>query len=149
MELEESIKIAIENHDVKLYDIVITNENKNNIFRVFITKENGVDLDVCAKISQIISPLLDIHEPIRGKYSLEVSSPGIERKLKNINHFRCSIGENVKIKDLSMNITKGKLIFVSSNNTISIEDKNSEIKKLNYKDILSASTYYDWKNKIK
>ena len=143
MELEESIKLAAEGCGVDLYDIQQTKENKTNILRVYITSKNGVNLDQCAHVSRMISPLLDIEEPISGKYTLEVSSPGIERKLKTLHHFQCSIGSNVKIKNYSSEVIKGELISATTDGILQI-DENSEIEEIKYDDVLSASTYFDW-----
>jgi len=143
-ELEESIKLAVEGCGVDLYDIVNTKEHKTNILRVYITSKDGVNLDQCAHVSRMISPLLDIHEPINGKYNLEVSSPGIERKLKTLHHFQCSIGSDVKIKKYSKEVYQGKLLEVSDDGLIVIKDNDDNKVEINFDDILSASTYYDW-----
>ena len=90
MNLEEQIKLIVENSGLKLYDIVTKKEHERNIFRVVVTSKDGVNLDKCAEISRLISPILDIDEPMGGKYNLEVSSPGIERKLKKPEHFIAS-----------------------------------------------------------
>ena len=66
-----------------------------DIFRVIVTSKDGVNLDKCAEISRLISPILDIDEPMGGKYNLEVSSPGIERKFKKPEHFIASVGLKV------------------------------------------------------
>ncbi|MEA3553353.1 MAG: ribosome maturation factor RimP [Campylobacterota bacterium] len=144
MELEESIKLAVEGCGVDLYDIQTTKEHKVNILRVYISHKDGVNLDQCAHVSRMISPLLDIDEPMNGKYNLEVSSPGIERKLKTLNHFKCSIGSDVKVKDYSTQIIKGKITDVSDDGIITIEDINDGLKTIKFDDVLSASTYYNW-----
>ena len=144
MELEESIKLAVEGCGVDLYDIIQTKEHKTNILRVYITSKDGVNLDQCAHASRMISPLLDIQEPMNGKYTLEVSSPGIERKLKTLHHFECSIGSNVKVKDYQKELLKGELISVGSDGLISIKDHDDNIQKIQFDDVLSASTYYEW-----
>ena len=82
MNLEESIKLAVESLGAKLYDITTTKEHDRNIFRVLVTADGGISLDKCAEISRMISPILDVDEPMSGEYILEVSSPGIERKLR-------------------------------------------------------------------
>ena len=147
MELEESIKIAVEGCGFDLYDVVQTKEHKVNILRVYISHIDGINLDQCAQVSRMISPLLDIEEPMNGKYNLEVSSPGIERKLKTLHHFQCSIGSNVKVKEYSTETIKGKLLSVTDDGVIKINDiqnNNGEVE-LNYEDVLSASTYFEWK----
>ena len=143
MELEESIKLAVEGCGVDLYDIQQTKEHKINILRVFISSKDGVNLDKCAHVSRMISPLLDIQEPMSGKYTLEVSSPGIERKLKSYHHFECSIDCNVKMKFFSMETLKGRVLSVSDGIITIIKLDNIKVD-IKYDDILSASTYYEW-----
>ena len=144
MNLEEQIKIAVEGCDVYLYDIVIARENEDNIYRVNITSADGINLDKCQEVSKMISPILDINEPMRGKYRLEVSSPGIERKLLKKEHFLCSVGEKIKGKEYSTETFRGELISADGDNyTFKTDDGDTFT--LNYDDILSASTYYDWK----
>ncbi len=142
MDLEESIKIAVEGCGAILYDIVIVKENENNIFRVYVTAPNGINLDKCAEISRMLSPILDIDEPMNGNYNLEVSSPGIERKLKKVQHYKASIGEKVRLKDFEKNIIKGELIF-ADDNEIKIKTEHGE-EIITYDEISSASTYYEW-----
>jgi ribosome maturation factor RimP len=143
MNLEESIKIAVQGCKVELYDIVITKENNNNIFRIYITSKDGITLDKCAEVSHMVSPILDLNEPISGKYNLEVSSVGVERKLKTLHHFICSVGEKVKIKEYSTKTFKGKLIEANKDGTLKIKN-NKNIYTTKFDNILSASTYYEW-----
>ena len=144
MNLEESIKIAVQGCGVELYDIVTTKEHNNNIFRIYITSKDGINLDKCAEVSRMVSPILDLDEPINGKYNLEVSSAGIERKLKTLHHFICSVGEKVKIKEYSTEIFKGELIQASEDGSLKIKD-DTQIYPIKFDDVLSASTYYEWK----
>ena len=144
MDLEKQIKIAIEGCGVKLYDIANARENGDNIFRIYITSPDGISLEKCTQVSRMISPLLDINDPMKGKYRLEVSSPGIERKLTKEIHFYGSIGENIKGKEFSTEKFKGKLLSIENNIlTIQYEDSKDTFN-INYDDILSASTYYNW-----
>ena len=142
MNLEESIELAVRGCDAELYDIVTTKEHANNIYRILVTQKGGISLDKCAEISRMISPILDIDEPMNGNYTLEVSSPGIERKLRNPKHFMASIGEKVRIKDFDKEITKGELLTANDSDiTIKID---KEEKTIAYSEISSASTYYEW-----
>lgn len=142
MNLEEQIKLIVENSGLNLYDIVTTKEHDRNIFRVIVTSKDGVNLDKCAEISRVISPLLDVEEPMGGKYNLEVSSPGIERKLKKIEHFIASVGEKVKVKNKDTEIFKGELIFADENKIV-VKTDNLEVE-IAHNDILSAATYFEW-----
>jgi len=140
--LEESIKMTVEGLGLHLYDIVTTREHDRNIFRIFITGKDGVTLDQCAHVSRLISPILDVDEPMNGIYNLEVSSPGIERKLKTLDHFKASVGELVKIKDIANEKYKGKLLEVDGNNIIVETEFGKET--IDFDEIMSASTYFEW-----
>ena len=142
MSLEESIKLAVESLGANLYDIVNAKEHDRNIFRVLITAENGISLDKCAEISRMISPILDVDEPMGGEYILEVSSPGIERKLRKKDHFIASVGEKVKIKNFAMEIFKGELIS-ADNEKIVVKTEFGE-EEITYDNILAAATYFEW-----
>jgi len=145
MELEEQIKIAVESCDVTLYEVGTAKNQSENIYRITITKAGGISLDTCQKVSKMISPLLDINEPMRGKYRLEVSSPGIERKLKNIDHVRASVGEKIKGKEFSTETFRGELLSVDEDETLNLKDSKGELFSIKYENILACATYYDWK----
>jgi len=142
MNLEESIELTVNGCGAELYDIVNIKENDTSIYRIFITAKDGINLDKCAEVSRLISPLLDVHEPLGGKYNLEVSSPGIERKLKRPAHFEASIGENVRIKDYDKNITIGKLKSADDNQIVITTENGDET--IAYDDMSTSSTFYDW-----
>ena len=142
MNLEESIEIAVQGCGAELYDIVTTKEHSTNIYRILVTAKDGINLDKCAEISRMISPILDIDEPMSGNYTLQVSSPGIERKLKKPQHFISSVGEKVRVKNFEKDIAKGKLTFADDTQIkVSTEDGEETI---SYEDISSASTYFEW-----
>ncbi len=138
MKLNEIIKNIVEDNGCELYDIEITQEGENKFFRVYITKPGGVNLDDCEVINNLLSPIFDIKEPIKDKYFLEVSSPGIERKLTKKEHFEKSIGENVKVTTNEGKKIKGQL--KSFNGEIAEIGKE----KVNFNDIKKAKTYVDW-----
>ena len=142
MNLEESIKLAVESLGAQLYDIVSTKEHDDYIYRVNITVKGGVNLDKCAEVSRMISPLLDLDEPLGGKYRLEVSSPGIERRLRTKQHYIASIGENVKVKNYDTDVFKGELLD-ATNEKITIKTEDG-VEELSYDLILSAATYFEW-----
>ena len=62
---------------VELYDSEIANENGRAIFRVYITKDGGVSLDDCEKVSRLRAPVVVVTPPGSGDYNHEVSSPGL------------------------------------------------------------------------
>ena len=69
-----------------------------SILRIYIDASNGVSIDDCAKASRQFSAILDVEDPISNRYTLEVSSPGMDRPLAKPTHFQQVVGEEVKIR---------------------------------------------------
>ena len=139
-----TLKNLISECGVNLYDTEIVTENDHKIFRVYITSKDGITLDKCTEVTRILSPIFDVEPPVDGEYFLEVSSPGIERKLTKPHHFQNSLGELVKIKHSELGKLKGEIINADETK-VTIKDKaDKEQKELNYSDILNAKTYYTW-----
>lgn len=70
----------------------------NGLLRIYIDHENGINVDDCAAVSHQVSGLLDVEDPIHEAYSLEVSSPGLDRPLFTREQFVRFIGEQVNLK---------------------------------------------------
>ncbi|NLK66074.1 MAG: ribosome maturation factor RimP [Campylobacteraceae bacterium] len=127
---------------VSLYDTEIANENGRTIYRVYIIKSGGVSLDDCERVSKLLSPIFDVEPPIAGQYMLEVSSPGLERKLTKPEHFINSIGEKAKVTTVANDKFQGEIVgFVGDTLTIKDTDTLFEIK---FSDIKKARTYIEW-----
>ncbi|NPA73540.1 MAG: ribosome maturation factor RimP [Epsilonproteobacteria bacterium] len=139
---EEMLAQIIEDNGAFLYDTELTEENDQKIFRVYITTPNGITLDECAKITNIISPIIDTNPPTQDKYFLEVSSPGVERALKKPKHFKNSIGETLKLKTIHSKKYISKLVEANDKG-IKIEDKNKTVF-IPYDEISKARTYIEW-----
>ncbi len=140
--LEDKIAEVIDSLDATLYDIEIAKEFERSIFRIYITSEDGIDLDKCERVSKMISPLLDVEEPIYKNYFFEVSSPGVERILSKPKHFSKSIGENLNIKLNDGQKIRGKLEEYRDG-TIKVASEDGE-KEIKLEDIKKAKTLFDW-----
>ena len=142
MNLDTQIAKIIEANGAALYDTEVVTEFDETIFRVLVTKVGGVTLDLCADISHELSPFLDVHPPMNGQYRLEVSSPGIERKLTKPVHYQNAIGGKVKVKVPGEERIKGVLKSADSNGFV-VETKQGD-ETLNYAQVGTAKTYFDW-----
>jgi len=143
MSLEEEIARIVRSHGAEFYDAETVSENGQTIYRVYITHENGVSLDLCAEISGELSPFLDIHPPCAGHYFLEVSSPGIERPLSKPAHFKSAVGEVVEIKVHGNGKIAGKVVSADDNGIVLRNSKN-ENALYSYSEIKKAKTVFDW-----
>jgi len=121
--IEEQIRIR----GYELYGIEYVLERKTQILRVMIDKPDGIDIDDCVAVSDILNPLLDEWDPITEEYSLEVSSPGAERKLRNAEEIRRAIGKFVHVETYEQKLEGELVAFQDGNLTIKIRNKNIEI----------------------
>lgn len=97
-ELSELLAPAIADLGLELVGIEFSPTAGSSLLRVYIDEpERGVTIDDCEKASREISALLDVNDPVAGRYTLEVSSPGLERPLFTLQHFARFIGEVAKV----------------------------------------------------
>lgn len=73
-------------------------QSGQGLFRIYIDRPEGVSIDDCVEVSYQVSAMLDVEDPIQGRYRLEISSPGVDRPLLKLEHFKRYLGERVKIK---------------------------------------------------
>jgi ribosome maturation factor RimP len=97
-ELARLLEPAVERLGYELSDLELKIGGKDGVIRVFIDKPEGVDLSDCETVSRQLSALLDVEDPVPGHYVLEVSSPGLDRKLTKPAHFQRYVGQDVRIK---------------------------------------------------
>jgi len=83
---------------VDLFDLVVAREGPRTVVRVFIEREGGVRLGDCQEFSRKLSAALDVNDPMPGAYVLEVSSPGLNRRLSKPRHFASAAGKRVRVE---------------------------------------------------
>jgi len=92
------LRPAVEEVGKELLGIEFISAGQHSVLRVFIDHENGIDVDDCAEVSRQVGALLDVEDPISTEYSLEVSSPGLDRPLFTLAQYQAVIGETVNVK---------------------------------------------------
>ncbi len=97
-ELLKTLEPTVERLGYELSDLDVKIGGKHGVLRVFIDKPDGIGLNDCEKVSRAISALLDVEDPLPGRYDLEVSSPGLDRKLTKPTHFQRFTGQTVKVQ---------------------------------------------------
>ena len=130
----------------EIYDVIYVKEAKDYYLKIFIDKENGITLEDCEKVSNSISDILDEENCIQGQYLLEVSSPGIERILREDKHFEENIGKEIEVK-LFKPIKNEKIISGILNSyskeILNLKQKN-EIIEIERKNIALVKTIFEW-----
>ncbi len=97
-ELTKLLEPAIERLGYELSDLEVKLGGRDGVIRLFIDKAEGVGLEDCETVSRQISALLDVEDPVPGHYVLEVSSPGLDRRLTKVEHFERFMGEDIRVK---------------------------------------------------
>jgi ribosome maturation factor RimP len=113
-EIWQLVEPVIHVEGMELVEVEYRCEPHGWVLRLFIDREGGINVDDCARISHVVSDLLDVADPIANQYHLEVSSPGLNRPLRKREHFQRYLGSIVEVR-ASMSINKrrrfkGKLI---------------------------------------
>jgi ribosome maturation factor RimP len=111
----------------ELVDVEMAGSHHSPTLRVYIDSPRGVNVDDCAKVSRQLSALLDVEDPLPGQYTLEVSSPGLDRPLVKPEDFRRFVGETVKVKMqqpvLGRRNFSGRLVEVAADHVVVEVDK--------------------------
>lgn len=129
-----------------IYDVEYVKEGPHWFLRVFIDREEGVNVDDCEVISRSLSTLLDEKDCIGSNYFLEVSSPGIERNLRHDEHFQSAVGQPVKIKLYKplgdVKEVEGELV-AADHDKLTISSANGQVE-VEKKNIAKANILFDF-----
>jgi ribosome maturation factor RimP len=136
--VREVVEPLLANQSLTIYDLELSGSQ----LRITVEGPDGVDLEAIARATRAISAALDEHDPIPSKYTLEVSSPGLERPLRTPKHFVGAIGSTISVKtnarvDGERRI-KGTLV-AADDDGITVDDHT-----LQYGDIEKARTVFEW-----
>jgi ribosome maturation factor RimP len=141
---------AIASLDLELYDVEIAGTGRTRVMRVLIDRDGGVDLDAITRATEAITPILDatsIEDTLTGSYTLEVSSPGLERPLRRPGHFVGAVGSTVSIKlragDAPARRIRGVLNAAGDDSCDLVLD-NGDTEHVTYGDIVQARTVFEW-----
>lgn len=96
--LQEMITPIIASLGCELWGLEYLTQGRYTTLRIFIDAANGVSLEDCEKVSRQISAVMDVEDPIQGEYTLEVSSPGMDRPLYTFEQYTRYVGETVNLR---------------------------------------------------
>ena len=97
-ELTRLLEPTVERLGYELADLEMRLAGRDSVIRVFIDKPEGVGLEDCETVSRQVSALLDVEDPVPGHYVLEVSSPGLDRKLTKPAHYQRYLGDDIRVQ---------------------------------------------------
>ena len=143
-ELIAALEPVVAAADLELVDV----ELRSGVLLVTVDRDRGVDLEALTDANRVVSALLDALDPIPGKYTLEVSSPGVERRLRTPAHFVKAIGETVTVKTRPQvpgdRRLRGRLAAADDDGLELMVDGLQAPVRLAYSDIDKARTVFLW-----
>ena len=144
-DLFAALQPVVDDAGLELVDV----EMKTGVLQVTVDREGGVDLEALTDANRAVSTVLDELDPIPGRYSLEVSSPGIERPLRTPAHFAKALGATVTVKTRPQvpgeRRLRGTLLTSDDEGfTLAVEGSDDEPVRLAYSDIDRARTVFVW-----
>jgi ribosome maturation factor RimP len=146
VDVEALVRPVVESAGLELVEVSFGREAGRRVLRVTIDREGGVDLEAISETSERISRRLDLERFEPGPYALEVSSPGIERPLKEPRHFQRHLGELVRVRTngpVNGSRTHTGALVTADAEAIEMATDGGALR-VPYMQIVSARTVVDW-----
>ena len=144
--LNKLLQPLVEDLGYEFVGLEYSNHPKQSVLRVYIDQDEGVGLADCKIVSHEMAALLDVEDPIPGRYNLEVSSPGLDRPLFTRDHFRQFEGEEVELSLYAPEHSRRKVrgrILGQQDELLKVEMEGTEIA-LNFNNIAKARLVPDY-----
>jgi ribosome maturation factor RimP len=146
VDVEALVRPVVEGAGLDLWDVTFQRESGRRILRIAVTRPGGVDLETISQTSEKLSRRLDLEDFGTERYQLEVTSPGLERPLKEPRHFQASVGEHVKVKTVEpiegSKVHRGALVSADAE-AFAIATDGGELR-VTYANVASARTVFEW-----
>ena len=137
---------VVEAAGLEFVDATLVREQGRRILRVTVDREGGLDLDSIGAVSERIARRLDLEGFDPGPYALEVSSPGLERPLREPRHYARAVGEQVKVKLRTevdgSRVLRGTIVSADQESVRVATDAGE--REVPFDEVLSARTVFDW-----
>ena len=141
--VRELVAPLAEAASVDLYDV----EHNGGTVRVLVDNDGGIDLGAIARLARSVSRALDEHDLIPGRYTLEVSSPGLERPLRTLDHFRRAAGSEVRVKTRPGFEGPRRLtgvLEVVADDGFDLRGDDGQVSRIAFEQLASARTVFEW-----
>ena len=143
MDLETPLRPLLSSLGLDLYDL----EMISGTLTITVTKDGGVDLESLTKANRVIGEWLDANDPFPNRYTLDVSSPGLERRLRTPAHFLTTVGEVVTLRELRKELPTRRLegtVLRCDETTVTLNDAESGEVTVAIADVERARTVFKW-----
>jgi ribosome maturation factor RimP len=143
VELETPLRSLLAERGLDLYDV----EFASGTLTVTVHRPGGVDVDALADANHVISTWLDEHDPIPGRYTLDVASPGLERRLRTPAHFAAAVGERVTLRERRTGEATRRLegvVLASTATSVTLEEVQLGVVEVPLDAVERARTVFLW-----
>ncbi|HEY5244089.1 MAG TPA: ribosome maturation factor RimP [Acidimicrobiales bacterium] len=141
-DLTDALSPVLADLGLDLVDVEVT----GRVVRVLVDRDGGVDLDALASANRAVSVELDRLDPMPGRYTLEVSSPGVERRLRTPAHFARAVGETVTVRTHPDTTDVRRLqgvLATTDDDGVVLETGDGPVR-IAYEQIERARTVFEW-----
>ena len=131
---------------LELVDVEIVGSGRARVLRLTIDRDGGIDLDTLAEANRPVSDALDAADALTGPYTLELSSPGVERPLRRPAEFRRFVGTTVSVKSHGPvdGARRHRGLLVEADDASIALEVDGQHRRLSYDEISSARTVFEW-----
>jgi ribosome maturation factor RimP len=143
MEWDTTLRPLVESLGLELYDV----EFSTGTLNVVVNRPGGVDVEALTKVNRTISEWLDANDPIPGRFTLDVSSPGLERRLRTPTHFKSAVGEVVTLRELRGKEPTRRLegtLTAATESSVTLDERELGELTIPIKNIERARTVFAW-----
>lgn len=141
--LTSLIEPVVEGLGYELLGIEYISQGRHSILRLYIDSEQGIRLEDCEQVSRQVSGVMDVEEPLKGQYALEVSSPGLDRPLFKAKHYIRHVGQSVRIRlrrpQDNQRKFHGEIVAADDEGILLRNAENGQETRLAYSDIEKAN----------
>lgn len=119
-QLDDLLEPVVTSMGYEFVGLEYISQGRHSILRIYIDSVEGISVDDCADVSRQLSAVLDVEDPIANEYTLEVSSPGMDRPLFKLSHYEQFIGQEVKFRTIRPQLENGQRKFKGT--IVSVDD---------------------------
>ncbi len=123
-QLDELLEPVVDSMGYEFVGLEYIAQGRHSILRIYIDSEHGISVDDCADVSRQLGAVLDVEDPIATEYTLEVSSPGLDRPLFKLYQYAQFVGEEVKFKTLRAQLDNGQRKFKGFIDSVDSQSQN-------------------------
>lgn len=150
--LQDQLAAIVADEGLELLATEIVGSRSKTVLRLVVDGPDGVDLDACATVSRQASAMLDVEDPIHHRYVLEVSSPGLDRKLYRREDYERFAGHRVRVRPKASyrehRTVVGQLLGLDDGTVQIVRDDGQEVR-LRLDDVFEARLEVDWNSIMK